>query len=521
MRSIGFACLSSFAGVTACSLLLDTESLQGGTTATSVTATTGAGGSGQGGAGGGDRDAMATKDAPAFEAGRACNSDTDCLPGLDVDGCTLYTCGGSDDRTCKPPKPNTGGLGIVAAGPIDVVMTADEIGYPSVLADGSDFVMGAWHKTGAATDVLLVKYPPSQGAAKVELSALAPGVFRSYGSSPGFVTRTQVPRKIRMLLAAERLGDAGGMGMRLVDLDVPTLNNNVKLANMQPADPGVGGYDTPPRSFPPRMIAPMSIVQEPAGMWIQQEKLYYFDGTVAAEGFGAKRVLGFSPLGGPGVHAALETAEPMDGGSGPQRTELWSAGSATLISLTGDQPGPRRGVASTFASEGGSNVNFVAWSFDSRTGIPQFNYVAAFCLGASCSSLALPGQDMKIPAVFPELTSSGVMGNPTSRDVVQSFEVVLADPTQTSKATSVLFAGASRFNFPSPDLTMGSSAEMNPPIFIVDTASGDIGLAPGEVLGPSSVAVTADGQILIAWVVHPGPGMSVLKARRFAIKKCP
>ena len=62
---------------------------------------------------------------------------------------------------------------------------------------------------------------------------------------------------------------------------------------------------------------------------------------------------------------------------------------------------------------------------------------------------------------------------------------------------------------------------MNPPIFIVDTALGDIGLAPGDVLGPSSVAVTADGQILMAWVVHPGQGMAVLKARRFAIKKCP
>src|SRR6185369_3707836 len=123
------------------------------------------------------------------------------------------------------------------------------------------------------------------------------------------------------------------------------------------------------------------------------------DGTIAAEAFAAKRVLGFSPLGGPGVHAALETAEPMDGGLGPQRTELWSAGSATLISVTGDQPGARRGVTSTFATESGTNVNFVAWSFDSRTGIPQFNYAAAFCLGASCSTLALPGQDMKIPAV--------------------------------------------------------------------------------------------------------------------------
>src|SRR5439155_12408049 len=110
--------------------------------------------------------------------------------------------------------------------------------------------------------------------------------------------------KVRLLLAADRLGDAdGGTGMSLVDIDVPSLNINMKLSAMQPTPPdlGIHGYDTRPRSFPPRMMP--NGVQEPVGMWMQQQKLYYFDGASAREAFSAKRVLGFSPLGAlTGVH---------------------------------------------------------------------------------------------------------------------------------------------------------------------------------------------------------------------------
>jgi hypothetical protein len=513
-------------GLSACSLLLDTESLQ---KKGSATTTTGSGGSaGNGGMGGDDGgDAMAVKDGPAYEAGRPCNSDSDCLPGLDVDGCILYTCGPADDRTCKPPKPNTGGLGVVAAGAIETVLTADEIGYPSIVADGSEFLMGTWHRTGVATDVLLVKYPAlPQGSAKVELSALAGATFRSYASSPGIITRSGVPRRMRMLLAAERVGDAGGVGMHLVDLDVPMNSNNVKLSTPQPtpADLGISGYDTRPRSFPPRMFPSQNplVMPDPSGMWIQQQKLFTFDGTTAKEAFSTKHVLGFSPLAGMGgVHAALETAEIVDGGNGVERTELWSDGSATLISLVGDDPGARRGVSSTSTTESGSNANILAWSFEPRMGLPQYDYAAAFCLGNSCSSVALPNMGMAIPAVFPELASMGVMGSKTDRDIVQAFEVIFADTMQPTMADSVLFAGASRFTIRSADLSNGSTQQMNPPLFIVDVEAGPIGLAAGDVLGPSSVAVTNDGQILVAWVVHPTTTTAVLKARRFSIKTCP
>ena len=117
-------------------------------------------------------------------------------------------------------------------------------------------------------------------------------------------------------------------------------------------------------------------------MWIQQQKLYYFDGATAREAFSAKRVLGFSPLFAPtGVHAALETSDAKDGGAGIEHTELWSDGSPTLVALDGDQPGARRGVSTAFTNESNSNANVIAWSYE-RAGVPTYAYAAALCSGA-------------------------------------------------------------------------------------------------------------------------------------------
>jgi hypothetical protein len=507
MRLVGLALGSCVVGASACSLLLDTGSLQQ---------------SGAGGAtGSGGADAMAPSDASGESVvGKRCMSDTDCLPSVEIDGCTFYPCGA--DMTCQPPRTNSGNLGVVSAGTVETVMNADDIGYPSLLADGGDVVMAVWHKTGTTTDVLIRKYPAYPlGGAGVELSAIAPGMFKSYASSPGIITRTALPRKMRLLLAAERTGDAGGTtGMRLVDVDVPAgLNNNLRLSTMQPvpADLGVTGYDTRPRSFPPRMMA--NGFQEPAGMWVQQQKLYYFDGAIAAEAFSTKRVLGFMPLapGGGGVHAALQTSDIADGGNGTERTELWSQGSATLVSLDGDQPGPRRGVSSTFTNESGLIANLVGWAFAPRSGIPALNYTAALCGGASCSSVALSMSPSVVPnATFPELTSVRVTGSMVDRDVLQAFQIAFAGASQPIMAGTALFGSASRFTIPSIDLTKSSSKAMNPTVFPVD-----IVFMAGDVLGPSSVAITSDGQMLIAWVVRPTPSTAVLRARRYLVKTCP
>jgi len=511
MRWLGIVVGSSFFAASACSLLLDTESLQ------KKGSVTGAGGSGgSAGAGGGN------VDAGNVEAGKSCQTDFDCLPGLEIDGCTLYTCGA--DKTCQLPERNAGGLGVVSAGTVENLMTADDIGYPSLLADSGDIVMGVWHRTAGVTDVLVRKYPAyPQGGAGAELSAIAPGMFRNYGSSPGMIVRpTLPPRKVRLLLAADRLGDAGaGLGVRQVDIDVPTANNTLRLSAMQPvlSDLGIGGYDTRPRVFPPRLLP--NGLQDPAGMWVQQQRLFYFNGTTAAEAFNTKRVLGFVPLAGSGVHAALETWD-IGAAVGVEKTEIWSQGSPSLVSLDGDQLAPRRGVTATATNESGFTANLIAWSFEPRAGIPSMNYTAGLCSAASCSSVAFSMQPTAVQyAMFPELASARVTGSMVDRDVLQMFQISIPDPTQTTMATSVLFASVSRFTFPSADLTMSTSKTANPPVFPVEAASGPLSTPSNEVIGPTSVAITSDGQALAAWVVRPSATSAILRARRYQVRTCP
>ena len=112
----------------------------------------------------------------------------------------------------------------------------------------------------------------------------------------------------------------------------------------------------------------------------------------------------------------------------------------------------------------------------------------------SCSSVSVKTDPTGLPATFPELASSRITGSMIDRDLFQTIEVTVADPKQPTMAATALVAGASRINIPSGDLTMSSSKAMNPPLFVVDGSSGPIGLATGDVLGPSAVAVTSDGQ---------------------------
>jgi hypothetical protein len=514
MRSFGLALALSLVGASACSLLLDTDALQksgtggaGGTAGTGgAGGTAGAGGSAAAGAGGAAGDLDGGRD-----AGTSCNSDLDCQPVESVDGCTRYQCG--TDKTCLPPTPYAGLAVVSVPGSPEKADDADDIGYPTLLADGTDLVLGFWKRTGTTTTIILRKYDERPGIFPTfaDLNAISSNRFESISSSPGLFIRG-IPRRIRLLAAAKPVG-AAATGMFQMEVDLSDL----RVSATQPTrvDLGITGFDQSPRAPAPRLLP--AVLAEPAGMWIQQGKLFYFDANNnAGEVFSSKRVIGFAPLAANGgIHAALEMTDP---GSTDDQGEaaLWTRGSPSLTSLNGDQPGARRrGVATTATGEGGPPINFVVWSFE-RANTPSLHFAGAACDANQCTGFGAPtASDGILPAVAPALASARVSGVTTDRDMAAVFQLTMPDATRPAMMNTAILGGITRLST-SLDAGQGLTAKaMNPASFVVTLSN-----LPAANLGPSSVAITAGGMMMVAWVERE-PNQAVLKTRRFQVKTCP
>jgi len=512
MRLFRFALALSLAGASACSLLLDTDALQkgvggvGGAGGAGGTGGTG-GAAGTGGAGGSAGDLDAGPD-----AGTSCNGDLDCQPVGAVDGCIRYQCA-TDSKTCMPPRAHSGLAVVSVPGDAQITDQADEIGYPSLLADAPDIFLVYWKRSGTTTNIGIRKFDdtqPQAGALAADLSAISANRFESVSSSPGLAVRG-IPRRLRLFAAAKPTG-VMATGMYQLDIDV----SNLRVSNAQPMrfDLGVPGYDTSPRGPAPRLI-PAGLA-EPVGMWMQQRKLFYFDANNAGEVFNTKRVIGFSPLAATaGIHAAVETTD-LGSTDDQGQTELWTRGSPSLTTLIGDIPGARRrGVATTATAEAPPPFNFVLWSFE-RTGMPSLLYSVATCDGTSCDAYSAPTSSAAtLPAISPAAASARVTGSMSDRDLAVAYQVTGPDPAQPGMTYTALIGGLTRLTTTQDGGPMLGAVALNPPNFVVMLSN----LAPASV-GPTSVAMTAGGQMMVAWVER-GPNQAMLKTRRFQVRTCP
>lgn len=503
MRSFRVALALCFLGASACSLLLDTDALQkkGASGAGGVG---GAAGSGGAGGGGGDIDAGA-------DAGASCNTDLDCQPVNAVDGCIRYQCG--TDKTCMAPRAHSGLAVASVPGDAEIADTSDDIGYPSLLADGTDFILAFWKRNQTTTNISIRMYDerPGLSPASSDLNAISANRFESLSSSPGIIVRG-IPKRLRLLAAAKPTG-AATTGMYQLDVDVPSM----RLSMAQPMRPdlGVTGYDTSPRASAPRLLP--AGLGEPFGMWIQQGKLFFLDPNGAGEVYSAKRVIGFAPLNATaGIHAALETTD-LGSTDDQGQTELWTRNSNVLTSLIGDMPGARRrGVAATGTAEGTVPINFIIWSFE-RASTPSLLYAVSTCDGMQCTAIGAPSDSSStLPAVAPSASSARVMGGMTERDMAVTFQITAPDATRPTVMNTGIIGGISRISLTLPDGGSGLSATaMNPASFVVTLSP-----LPAANIGPTSVAMTAAGTMMVAWIER-GPNQSQLKTRRFQVKTCP
>jgi hypothetical protein len=508
MRRLALLFLSSVAGLSACSFLLDTEDLKKGPAASATDAGATEAGTGQ------PTDAASTADADAG----ACTTDFDCLP-TNFNGCQRIKC---KNGTCGMPEKYSG-VGVSPEGAIQTSVQADDIGYPSLLADGSNFYLAVWKRDGTMTtniEVHRIPENPALGGQRTDLASLLPNAYEQYGSSPGMAVVGLLGGRLRLLFAADPTGVAAPMGMHLLDVDETTLQPPAK-AEQPKVDPAVVGFDTNPRGPAPRLI------NGDWGLWVQSEKLFFFDGqNPGTAAYAARRVLDFAPMiGVGGPYAALATA-PTGMQAGNQSTGMWANGNATLATLVGDDTGERRGVSVAWYPE--SVANIIVWSYVSQA-LPTLKTNIAGCIGTFCQSagdLQSLQNNNNTPASFPQIASGKVPNTDKNRDFAETFQVSLAVPNDPSRAVTVLVGSMIRVVAGAGDAGADAGSPppipFNPPDFPIASLEGPAVAAAGEVLGPSSIAMTNDGHVLVAWVERAMAGTShVLKTRRFAVQMCP
>jgi hypothetical protein len=397
------------------------------------------------------------------------------------------------------------------AGDAEIADQADDIGYPSLVADGTDLVLGFWKRNATTSNVVIRKYDerPEISPVSADLNAIGSNRFESLSSSPGLIIRG-IPRRIRLLAAAKPIG-AAATGMYQMEIDL-----NLRWAAMQPPrfDLGIAGFDASPRGPAPRLLP--AALGEPSGIWVQQGKLYYADASNTAEAFTTKRVIGFAPLAANnGVHAAIETTE-LGSTDDQGQTELWTRGSNVLTALIGDVPGGRRrGVATTATAESGLPLNFIIWSFE-RAGTPSLLYAVSSCEAAQCVAAGAPtGSGSALPAISPAAASARVTGG-MDRDIAAVFQITAPDAARPTVTNTAILGGITRLATTMQDAGPAlAGTPMNPSSFFVTLTN-----LPSASLGPSSVAMTSGGLMMVAWIER-GPNQALLKTRRFQVKTCP
>ena len=102
------------------------------------------------------------------------------------------------------------------------------------------------------------------------------------------------------------------------------------------------------------------------------------------------------------------------------------------------------------------------------------------------------------------------------RDLASVFQITAPDTTRPPPAmNTAILGGITRLTSTQDGGPMLTATATNPATFIVGLSN-----APPANVGPSSVAMTSGGVMMVAWVER-GANQALLKTRRFQVKACP
>ncbi len=528
-QALAFAS-AGIVGVAGCSFLLDTDKLQGGPALVPQQDPTD-GAVGQPDASSPPGDGSIVVDAAGGDASqRACVSSLECED--DNDLCTLDECD-TEKRACKARVSWSGHPKISPIGSAAIPFTADDIALPTIAADASDIYVAAWYKTKDATDVRLIRYdvqapavlPVQYELSDLNVKASIKGVS-GFRSSPGMLMTPLPTRRLELAVAADPKGD-GQVGVYRETLDpsspIKVVTQPIPVA-VSTRDYAADGMRVTPRMFRTRTgVAPTSSMTV-AVMWPQAGKLMFHDGTGSTAPLRiidvpGKQVVNAVPVPGESLSvfgAALELGSQTEG-----ETKLWSSGREELLhSLSSvETVGPRYGISTTQIEEGSfasRPLSLIFWSYGKEKG-HQIDSVAASC-DKECKTVALAPQGSSIDTGALPAVASARAVSLTERNLALAFTVTNAQSLDQEQVTHVLVMWAAKVK--NGDL---STLELASPTFnVLETVTVPAQVPLGRVIGQPVVAVTPNGQVMVAWVLRDlKTQQASLHTKRYAISNCP
>ncbi len=508
LRRALLAALAASAAGAGCTALLDFDALQAGDPAAPGD-DAGAGDASLDGDVAADAGADADA-ADAIELGKPCALDADCDEG---DACTVDVC----DPATQTCKPRTGwhGLGLFAESEgAQVVLQADDVGLPVVLATDTAFYLSAWYKkANHQTDARVRVYAADSAAnpTDAELSAFALGL--GVRATPGLAMGAT---DLTMLVAVDVEPTVGGMRFVSVDPTTLALHQSVSL--------GGTAHDGDPRRMAPTLFTSGGVR---VGMWVAGGTLWTERNEVPTnvEATTATHVVGFAPIAG-AADAPFGALVERDA-TGSTETKLWSRGAASFGALSGDAPGGRFGVASAIVDATGSAqrgpASLLAWSF-SAGAYPQLRFAAAGCAAGAtaCSSVSFDVAGMPAVGYAPALAAVTPALHPIDRDVSLAYALALADAQKAGNTASILFGAVTRQRLAPADGGLATTVEVNPPGVPLASVSVPASTSIAGALGQAATGITPRGKVLFAWVTRDATTTkATLRAQRFYLRDCP
>ncbi|MCU0692274.1 MAG: hypothetical protein MUF54_12815 [Polyangiaceae bacterium] len=465
-----------------------------------------------------DTDSLQEGKSTAGGDGWPCADDSSCFETPTDDPCTKDWCDPVSKLCRRIPHK---GLALRAESPghDELISSQAEIGLPVLTTDADgNFYLGyfARQAQGGEGDVRLVRLADNANApsVNVRLAQVTNGIGTGH-SSPGLeIVANRLRVAVAGTLSAAGQGEAG---MYRFQLEKDSLTPPVQGVDQMLLD-----KDPAYASFPARLTAPRIVRHGSRDLvlWVHQGAVFTHDWATAdttSNSFSLINATNAVPIaGGIGFKfGAVVEAES----SGSDGLYIWTEGKNTLTVQLDSNSGTRLGLASAALhpkAPTSPTLNVVHWAYHQAPEPPQLKLGGALCdlskctaqsFGAAAAEVAgglWPSVDIITPDISADqrriVAVHSFISNNVAALLLNAYEVDAADLAK---------------KIPLEDLAINPSM-----VRVTEPQPIDDNLPSSSPYGPTAVATTSKGKIVVAWVHHRPSGEASLRTKRYYLDKC-